>query len=316
MPRRIEMATSYRTPLYLLAFGHRSSFERGLFGATPPLPPEVRDGIARAKQIIFEANQAAVRSGAPRDQAGVLVDEEFGSAVARRALEAGVPLAMPVERSGEDEFDFQYGDQFAEHIEAFDPTFVKVLVRFNPEGDSELNRRQTERLAHLSEWLRGQHRNFLFELLVPATTAQLDSFEDHQQDYDRHLRPRLVVEAIASLQSGGVEPDIWKVEGLDSKEDASAVVRQARSGGREQVVCIVLGRGADWDSVVRWLEVGASVSGFEGFAVGRTLWHDALVEHLAGRSSGTETTEVIADRYRKLIDVYDAAAVRHAEDAH
>jgi myo-inositol catabolism protein IolC len=203
------MASGYGTPLYLLAFDHRSSFERGLFGATPPLSPEVRDGIVKAKQIIFDANQLAVRSGAPRNRAGVLVDEEFGSAVARRALVLDVPLAMPVERSGQDEFDFQYGAQFGEHIEAFDPTFVKVLVRFNPEGDPDLNHRQTERLALLSEWLRGRDRTFLFELLVPATTAQLDSFEGHQQDYDRQLRPQLVVQTLATLQAGGVEPDIW-----------------------------------------------------------------------------------------------------------
>lgn len=309
------MALGYDTPLYLLAFDHRSSFERGLFGATPPLSPEVRDGIVRAKEIIFEANQLAVRSGAPRKQAGVLVDEEFGSSVARRALQAGVPLAMPVERSGQDEFDFQYGIHFTEHIEAFNPTFVKVLVRFNPEGDPDLNRRQSERLAKLSEWLRGQDRTFLFELLVPATTAQQDSFEGHQQDYDHHLRPRLVVEAIGSLQADGVEPHIWKIEGLDSEEDAGAVVTQARSGGRDDVVCIVLGRGADWDSVVRWLEVGASVPGFAGFAVGRTLWHDPLVDHLAGRSSDTETAQVIAERYQRLIDVYGTATSGHTEAA-
>jgi myo-inositol catabolism protein IolC len=307
------MAPGYGLPLYLLAFDHRSSFERGLFGATPPLPPAVRDGIVKAKEIVFEANQLAVRSGAPRDRAGVLVDEEFGSAVARRALEAGVPLAMPVERSGQDEFDFQYGAHFAEHIEAFDPTFAKVLVRFNPEGDADLNRRQTERLAHLSDWLRSHQRTFLFELLVPATTAQLDRFEGHQRDYDRRLRPLLVVETIASLQAGAVEPDIWKIEGLDSEADAAAVVRQARTGGRDHVECIVLGRGADWDSVVRWLEVGARVPGFAGFAVGRTLWHDALVDHLAGRSSDTETVHVIADRYRRLIDAYDAAASGRTE---
>ena len=293
------MASAYDTPLYFLAFDHRSSFERGLFGATPPLSPEVRDGIAKAKEIIFDANRLAVRSGAPSKQAGVLVDEEFGSAVARRARKEGVPLAMPVERSGQDEFDFQYGDQFTEHIEAFDPTFVKVLVRFNSEGDADLNRRQTERLARLSEWLRSRDRTFLFELLVPATTAQLDSVEGHQQDYDRQLRPRLVVQALAALQAGGVEPDIWKVEGLDSPDNARAVVGQARAGGRDGVICIVLGRGADWDSVVRWLQVGASVPGFEGFAVGRTLWHDALVENLAGRSSDAETAQVIATRYRE-----------------
>jgi len=302
------MAPKYGTPLYLLAFDHRSSFERGLFNAVPPLPPAVRDGIVRAKEIIFEANQIAVAAGAPRDRAGIFVDEEFGAGVARRASEAGIPLAMPVERSGQDEFDFQYGAQFGEHIEAFDPTFVKVLVRYNPEGDSDMNRRQSDRLARLSDWLRVRNRKFLFELLVPATTAQLDNFEGHQDDYDHRLRPGLVVEAIASLQAAGVEPDIWKVEGLDSATDAAAVVRQAQTGGRDHVLCIVLGRGADWDKVANWLKVGAGVPGFAGFAVGRTLWHDALVDHLAGRSSDAETAKVIAERYRKLIDLYNAAS--------
>jgi myo-inositol catabolism protein IolC len=302
------MANKYGIPLYLLAFDHRSSFERGLFGAVPPVSPAVHDGIVRAKEIIFEANQIAVAAGAPRDRAGILVDEEFGAGVARRASEAGVPLAMPVERSGQDEFDFQYGAQFGEHIEAFDPTFVKVLVRYNPEGDSDMNRRQSDRLAQLSDWIRVRSRKFLFELLVPATTAQLDNFEGHQDDYDQRLRPGLVVETIAALQAAGVEPDIWKVEGLDSPADAAAVVRQAQTGGRDHVLCIVLGRGADWDKVSNWLKVGAGVPGFAGFAVGRTLWHDALVDHLAGRSSDAETAKVIADRYRKLIDVYNAAS--------
>jgi myo-inositol catabolism protein IolC len=298
----------YGTPLYLLAFDHRSSFESGLFGATPPLTPEVHEGIVKAKEIIFAANQLAVGAGAPRDRSGVLVDEEFGSTVARKARQAGVPLAMPVERSGQEEFEFQYGDKFGEHIEAFDPTFAKVLVRYNPEGDTDLNRRQTERLALLGSWLQARHRQFLFELLVPATTAQLDRFEDHPGDYDRQLRPHLAAQAIAALQSGGVQPDIWKVEGLDSSEDAAAIVGQARSGGRDQVICIVLGRGADWDRVVHWLQVGAAVPGFAGFAVGRTLWHDALVDHIAGRTTDAQASEVIAGRYRQLIDVYDTAA--------
>jgi myo-inositol catabolism protein IolC len=302
------MPPTYRTPLYLLAFDHRSSFEKGLFHATPPVTPEVQAGIAAAKQIIFDAHQLAVQAGAPQEQAGILVDEEFGSAVAREAIAAGVPLAMPVERSGQDEFDFQYGEQFGDHIEAFDPTFVKVLVRYNPEGDAGLNRRQTERLARLSAWLKAHQRLFLFELLVPATTAQLDQFEDQQAHYDTQLRPHLVVETIAALQAGGVEPDIWKIEGLDAAADAAAAVRQARSGHRDDVICIVLGRGADWDRVTHWLQVAAGVDGFAGFAVGRTLWNEALADHLAGKTSAGDAAQIIADRYRRLIDVYTTAA--------
>jgi myo-inositol catabolism protein IolC len=307
------MTRPYGTPLYFLAFDHRSSFEEGLFGAKPPVSPEVHKGISKAKEIIFEANQLAVGAGAPRDQSGILVDEEFGAAVAKRAHDVGIPLAMPVERSGQAEFEFQYGEQFGEHIEAFDPTFAKVLVRYNPEGDSDLNRRQSERLARLSAWLKAHDRSFLFELIVPPTTSQLDRFEDHQDDYDRHLRPALGVRALAELQAAGVEPDIWKIEGLDAAPDAAAFVDQAQTGGRDRVRCIVLGRGADWDRVVHWLQVAAAVPGFTGFAVGRTLWHDALVEHLAGKSSSAQTAQVIAERYRRLIAVYNAAAATGAK---
>ncbi|MGH9069616.1 MAG: 2-deoxy-5-keto-D-gluconate 6-phosphate aldolase domain-containing protein [Acidimicrobiales bacterium] len=303
------MVARYATPLYLLAFDHRASFERGLFAATPPLSPQVRQGITKAKELIFSANQLAVEAGAPRNRTGVLVDEEFGALVARAAKEAGVPLAMPVEHSGQDEFDFEYGERFAEHIEVFDPTFVKVLVRYNPEGDAEANRRQTARLARLSKWLRAARRLLLFELLVPPTTAQSETFDDHYDDYDRQLRPALVVATIAELQAGGVEADIWKVEGLDSAEDAAAVVAQARTGGREHVNCIVLGRGVGLEKVAGWLATAAGVPGFAGFAVGRTLWHDALAQNLAGRVSEPDTVRLIAERYSDLIGINEAARI-------
>ena len=301
------MTLGYDKPLYLMAFDHRGSFENDLFGASEPVSAKVRDGIIGVKEIIFAAHVQALAAGAPPASCGVLVDEEFGAGVARRAGKEGVPLAMPVERSGQDEFDFQYGDDFGAHIEAFDPTFAKVLVRYNPAGDAELNQRQTGRLATLSRWLRERDRKFLFELLVPATTAQLAMSDGRQRDYDRRLRPGLVVETIAALQAGGVEPDIWKIEGLDSAADCEAVVRQARSDGRAGVVCIVLGRGADEPQVIEWVRIGAAVDGFDGFAVGRTLWEEALQDFLAGKASREQTVGRIASRYRDVIDAYRGA---------
>ena len=301
------MSLGYDRSLYLLAFDHRGSFEHGLFGATPPISDKVREGIIDAKNLIYEANVEAVAAGAPLEAAGVLVDEEFGADVARSAKAAGVPLAMPVERSGQDEFDFEFGAEFGRHIEEFDPTFAKVLVRYNPEGDAELNRRQTGRLAELSDWLHQHDRKLLFELLVPATTAQLDRFDGHQDDYDLLLRPDLVLEVVLAMQAGGVEPDVWKIEGLDRKEDCARIAAQARSGGRDGVVCVVLGRGANEDRVLSWLRVGAGVPGFDGFAVGRTLWHDALVDFLAGGSTREAAISRIAERYRTMIDAYRTA---------
>jgi len=297
----------YDRPLYLLAFDQRGSFEQGLFGARPPVSAEVHEAITRAKEIIFDAHLQALADGAPADACGVLVDEEFGAGVARRARQEGVPLAMPVERSGQDEFNFEYGAEFGDHIKDFDPTFAKVLVRYNPEVDASVNRRQAAQLAMLSRWLRRNDRKLLLELLVPATTAQLDRFEGHQRDYERQLRPRLLLEAMAALQAADVEPDIWQVEGLHSRTDCEAVVAQARADDRDGVTCIVLGRGADEAQVVEWLTIAAPVDGFGGFAVGRTLWEEALQDFLAERASRQEAVDRIAGRYRHLIDAYRGA---------
>ena len=304
------MPLGYDKPLYLMAFDHRGSFEHGLFGATPPVSAQVHEQITAAKELIFDAHLQALAAGAPAPACGVLVDEEFGASVARRAKKEGVPLAMPVEKSGQDEFAFQYGADFGAHIEEFDPTFAKVLVRYNPEGDATVNRRQTAQLGTLSRWLRKHDRKFLFELLVPATTAQLDRFEGHQREYDRELRPGLVVDVIKALQEADVEPDVWKIEGLDERASCEAVVTQARSGGRDGVTCIVLGRGADEAQVIEWVKIGASVDGFEGFAVGRTLWQDALKDFLAGAATREQAVDRIAQRYRDVIDAY-----RNAEPA-
>ncbi|MCI0635994.1 MAG: DUF2090 domain-containing protein, partial [Actinobacteria bacterium] len=233
----------------MLAFDHRGSFQKGLFGVSGDPSPEVAANVADTKTLIYEAFELAIERGAPREASGLLVDEQFGAEVARRARAGGFALAMPVEKSGQDEFDFEFGAEFGRHIEEFDPTFAKVLVRYNPDGDRELNGRQAERLARLSDWLHEHDRKFLFELLVPATQAQLGLVHDDARLYDLELRPELVVRTIAECQDAGIEADIWKIEGLDLREDCERVAGQARAGGREDVACIVLGRGADEEGV-------------------------------------------------------------------
>ena len=241
------------------------------------------------------------------DGAGILVDEQFGAEIAREALAMGAQLAMPVEKSGQDEFDFEYGDSFGDHIAAFNPTYSKVLVRYNVEGDAEMNRRQAERLARLGDWLHANGRKFLYELLVPAEPAQLEQVGGDAERYDRELRPALMVEAIRESQAAGVEPDIWKIEGLDARDDCVRVAEAARAGGRDHVQCVVLGRGGDETKVIHWLRTGADVTGFVGFAVGRTIWWNPLEEWLAGRAAD-DAAAAIATNYRRLVDAYEGAA--------
>lgn len=301
------MELGYGEPLYMLAFDHRGSFRRDLLGVTGVLSASDRERISDAKLVIFEGFEQAVSGGVSREAAGLLVDEEYGGEVARRAKGAGFTLAMPVEKSGQAGFDFEFGSSFGEHIEEFDPDFAKVLVRYNPEGDGELNRRQAARLAHLSDWLHERGRKFLFELLVPAEPGQLAHAGGNAGRYDLELRPPLVVGAIGELQEAGVEPDVWKIEGLDRREDCERTAEQARSGGRDGVTCIVLGRGADERAVVRWLENAAGVPGYKGFAVGRTLWFDELSEYVAGKLERAEAVGRIAENYGRMSEAWASA---------
>ena len=298
---------------YMLSFDHRSSFEKELLGIATEPDADERARISTLKEIIYAGFRQAVAGGAPEDACGLLVDEEFGAGIARSAKAAGFTVAMPVEQTGRQEFEFEFGEEFGAHIEAFDPTFAKVLVRYNPDGDAQLNSRQEARLARLTRWLRDQQRDLLLELLVPPTEAQLDQVDGDRDTYDRTLRPALVVRTLAALQDAGVEPRIWKVEGLDEPEDCERVVAQARIDGRDEVECVVLGRGADRARVAGWLQQAAPVTGYIGFAVGRTIWEEALREHLAGGLDAAGASERIAHEYSRMINVY--AAATHATPA-
>jgi myo-inositol catabolism protein IolC len=303
------MALGYEGNLYILAFDHRGSFRKKLFGISGREPtPQENERISDAKAVIFEGFLKAIEEGAPKDAAGMLVDEEYGADLARRAKKEGAILAMPVEKSGQDEFDFEFGVDFGAHIEEFDPSFAKVLVRYNPEADREMNARQLVRLKELSDWLHQRDRKFLFELLVPAEESQLQQVGGDEDRYDKEIRPGLMVQAIRDLQAGDVEPDVWKIEGLDRREDCEAVAEVARQDGPDTVACVVLGRGADQDAVIHWLKQGAGVPGYVGFAIGRTIWSDPLKEYVDGDKSRDEAVAGISRNYRKMIDVYTSAA--------
>jgi myo-inositol catabolism protein IolC len=290
----------YDERLYILAFDHRGSFEK-MVGDV--------DRVPGAKTLIWEGFQRAVDQGAPKEFAGVLVDAQYGSHVAREAKAGGYKLAMPVEKSGQNEFDFEYGEQFGERIEEFDPDFSKVLVRYNPEGDRELNKRQTAKLRHLSEWLHERHRKFLFELLVPAEAGQLGKVGGDEDRYDVELRPQLMMEAILQLQNAGVEPDIWKIEGISDREACNEIAHLARREGRDKVSCVVLGRGASDEKVDEWLRAAAGLDGYIGFAIGRSIFSHAVKAYASDPDGFDRQAAVdsIARNYARFIEVYEGA---------
>jgi myo-inositol catabolism protein IolC len=301
------MSVGFDKPLYILPFDHRGSFQSKMFGWKGALTPEQTAEIARTKEVIYDGFKAALAGGVAKEKAGILVDEQFGAAILKDAVKNGYGTSCPAEKSGQDEFDFEYGDDFGAHIEAFNPTFCKVLVRYNPGDPPELNKRQAARLEKLSDFLHSHNRLFMFELLVPATAKQLASVGGDKKLYDRQVRPALMVQTIQELQDAGVEGDVWKIEGLDSAEDCKKVVAVARRGGRDKVGCIILGRGEDDKKVREWLSIAAAVPGFIGFAVGRTTFWDPCVDFRAGKITRDDAVREIARRYREWVDIFEKA---------
>jgi myo-inositol catabolism protein IolC len=290
--------------LLILAFDHRASFLEKMFEIKNRQPTsEEKKQIEDYKKIIFEGFKLAIKKSVPKEIAGLLVDEEFGSAVLREAKKNGLSFAMPVEKSGQDEFDFDYGENYAKHIEEFDPTFVKVLVRYNPEGDATLNKRQLQRLKELSDYLAQKKKPFLFELIVPALPTQLAKLGGAKEIYDTELRPKLMVSSLKEIQAAGVEPSIWKLEGVDKPEAAKAVVKQAQSNGRKAGV-ITLGRGESKEKVQEWLKVGAKIPGIIGFAVGRTIFWQPLADYRASKINRKEAVEKVAQNYIEFTELW------------
>jgi 5-dehydro-2-deoxygluconokinase len=301
------MTVGFDKPLYVLPFDHRGSFQTKMFGWKGALSPEQTAEIAATKQVIYDAFKASLAAGVPKEKAGILVDEQFGAAILLDAAKHGYSTSCPAEKSGQDEFDFEYGEDFARHIEKFDPTFCKVLVRYNPEGEASLNQRQAGRLKRLSDYLHGSNRLFMFELLVPAEKAQLARLGGDKKAYDREVRPGLMVGAIHQLQDAGVEADVWKIEGLDRREDCEKVVAAAHRAGRDRVGCIILGRGEDDKKVREWLRVAAGVPGFVGFAVGRTTFWDPLIDWRAKKTTREAAVAEISRRYREWVGIFEKA---------
>ncbi|HBI45003.1 MAG TPA: DUF2090 domain-containing protein [Planctomycetales bacterium] len=305
------MSVGFDRALYVLPFDHRGTFQEKMFGWKGALTAAQTAEIAAAKEVIYDAFKAAVAAGVPKAKAGILVDEQFGAAILADAAKHGFSTSCPAEKSGQEEFDFEYGADFYKHIEAFNLTFCKVLVRYNPEGEKALNQRQTERLKRLSDALHAKGKSqFMFELLVPAEKAQLEKVKGDKKAYDLQIRPGLMVQTIHQLQDAGVEPDVWKIEGLDSVEDCKKVVAAAHRGGRDKVGCIILGRGEDDKKVREWLTTAAHTPGFIGFAVGRTTFWDPLMDMRAKKITREAAVTEIARRYREWVDIFEKARAK------
>lgn len=287
---------------FILAVDHRNSL-RGWLRSLGVAPTDTTAAAGRLKRLCVEALVQAREQLNADETPMLLLDEEYGVDAIPAARRHGLPVVIPAERSGQAEFIFEHGDDFAAAIERGDPDAVKALVRYNPAGDTELNARSRTQLGRLQEQLAASGRRFMLELLVPPTPEQAASAG---ADYDERLRPALTAEAIAQLAADGLRPDWWKLEG--NNEPAAAAIVSNAAAPAAAVGCLVLGRGQDHESVIRWVRTAARAGGFVGFAVGRTLWTDPFTALVRAEIDERETANRIAGAYLDIASAYRAAA--------
>jgi myo-inositol catabolism protein IolC len=292
------------TRTFALAFDHRNSLRRDFMHLTGQAAPEQHATMVAAKGVVTDALIAAAPQVSP-DTPVLLIDQEYGGQFVAGAQAAGIAVAMPVEESGQAELRFLAGGHPEHIIEACNPDYVKVLIRYNPGGDTGMNARQRGRLRQLSDWLEGRPQRLMLELLVPPEPAQLAAVGHDQSRFDRETRAGLTVQAIEQIAGDGLRPALWKIEGPECVQDASRIAGAVRSADPD-AGCLVLGRGADDAAVRRWLAIAAATEGFTGFAVGRTIWWDAL-RAFADGGDRDAATRAVAARYLDLVACYRAA---------
>lgn len=299
------MALGYNRPLYILPFDHRATFAKAVLGINGTPSREDKNKITEYKDLVYEAFKLAIVKGVPKDGAGLLVDEEYGEKIIKEAGKEGYITCLTVEKSGQEEFDFEYGKDFESHIKKINPTFAKVLIRYNPEGDKELNKRQCEKLKILSDFCQKSGYKFLLEALVPPTNENIIDAGGKKHRYDKYKRPELTATMMRELQDAGVEADVWKLEGMWNELDykkISAVARNSKE--RTDVGVVILGRGEEKKDVVTWIRNGSHVKGIIGFAVGRTIFLNPLIKYKNKEIDKATVVNEMADKYKYFYDIF------------
>jgi myo-inositol catabolism protein IolC len=293
-----------RRGLFLLAADHRRSFER-LFGIDGPVSAGDRELLVAAKSLVAAALGDTVAARWDRDdgaELGILIDDEYGGAAIDIARRTGVAVALAFERSGQSVLEFEHAD-WRDRLATDPPTFAKVLIRHRADGDAAEVAVQLDRLRQIGDACAASSAGFLLELLTPYSAAERAAAGDDELEVT--VRPRLVVDAITQIKDAGIDPDVWKVEGVADPDLCAEIAAAARGSGREAVRVVVLGAGAGVDTVNRWL--GAAADGvYDGFAVGRSIWADAVLAHGRGELDAASARASIATRYAGFIDTFRA----------
>ena len=278
----------YDKDLFILPFDHRSTFLKLLNVIDRSPTNEELNKVKEFKNIIYEAFKKSLLK-IPKEKAAILVDEQFGDSILKDAVTQGFITILTTEKSGQKEFTFEYGDEFAKHIEKYKPKFAKALIRYKPQNPLESKKIQQKKLKQLCDFCHSNGYKFLLEVLIFETGIATSE---------------PMCKVIKELQDASVEPDVWKMEGMENKLDYETVINQIQKDGRENVGLVVLGRGGDEQAVEKWIKESAKVKGVIGFAVGRTFFQNPLLGYKNGTLNKEQAVEKISNKFIYFYNVF------------
>src|SRR6056297_525204 len=279
--------------LIILPFDHLSSFSRELLKQKGKPSQKAVKQIKYFKNIIFQAFLKVYNKSENKKDLAILVDEQYGREVIKKAQKLGIKLCLPVEKSGQKEFRFEHGNSFARKILEIDPDFVKVLIRYNSQNKL-VNKKQLERLKRLNKFCVRKNYPLILELLVPATMQDLKT-AGSKIAYDKRIRPGKTALAIKEIRKV-IKDDVWKLEGTTQKNWSKIIKKIDEKSG-----IIVLGRGEDKEQVIKWLGAAKRFKKIIGFAIGRTIFLRPLKKMLSKEYNKTQTIEKIAKNFEFFI---------------
>ena len=283
--------------LFIFAADHRHNLTTGILNINKEPNNKQLEILHDFKAMILESQQLAIKNGVNKENCFLLMDEDYGNKTLINAKKDGINIIIPVEKSGSKIFEFDYGSRFIDHIEKFKPSYVKVLIYFNPENKDD-NEKTLKNLRILNNYLVNTEYKFLLEMLVEPTQEQLNKYG--KKDFDIKLRPDLTIESIKEINKAGIYPNIWKLEGYSRKEDIDKVSLEV---GNSKIV--ILGRYETMNTVLKWIKIGTMNNKVIGFAVGRTIFEDTLKKYYHKKTTREKAIRVMSSKYKKIAYFYE-----------
>ncbi len=273
-------------PLFILPFDHRSGLTHELFQVAYPPNAAIAKKIVALKNVILEGFLAAYPTAKEYGDCGILVDEEFGSAILEKAKKLGIIHILTTETSGTSSFGFVHKQGFGRAILKRDPTYAKALVNYNI-GDKELNEEKMKKIKELSDFCIEEGVPLLLEPLIHGKQTPLKMAMVMMHDMHKH----------------GIKPAIWKLEMQRTAKD------WRKLDGVVNAPMILLGRGASKKIVEEWVETAAKSGVVDGFAIGRTIFFEPIKQLHEKKIDRKKAVELIAKNYLRFVKLW----VKHAK---